>query len=74
MDNYVFDDEESTEAKEVTEEEETTEEEGGAFMKGYNDEKEPDECAECGTAVKEERKVVRAMDDEEYVFCSEDCA
>ncbi len=73
MDNYVFDEEESTDTPEVLDEEESTEEEG-AFMKGYEKDEEPEECAECGGAVKEEKKVVREFEEEEYVFCSKDCA
>jgi len=46
----------------------------GGFMRGYAEDEEVIECAECGTAVKEEKKVARKIGDEEYFFCSKMCA
>ena len=43
------------------------------FMNGYIDEEEVEECAECGSAI-HEKKVVKTIDGESYVFCSEVCA
>lgn len=62
--------------------EETTEEHSGeeeidsedGFMQGYLDEDEAQECVECGAAVREEKKAVREIEGETFVFCSENCA
>ncbi len=43
------------------------------FMNGYVDEEDVEECAECGSAI-HEKKVVKTIDGESYVFCSEICA
>jgi hypothetical protein len=43
------------------------------FMKGYVDDEEVEECAECGSAI-HDKKVVKTIDGELYVFCSEICA
>lgn len=51
---------------------EDTDDEG--FMKGYASEEEIEECAECGVAIKEKKKVTRELEGEEYVFCSKSCA
>ena len=69
MENYVFDDE--SKAEELAEQSEDTED---AFMQGYEKDEETDECAECGVAVSKEKKVVKAIEDDEYAFCSKDCA
>ena len=45
-----------------------------AFAKGYKDEDEVLECAECGGAVKEGKKVIRAIAEEDYTFCCKECA
>lgn len=45
-----------------------------SFMEGYSNEDEVEECAECGGAVNEEKKIVRDVEGEKYVFCSEICA
>lgn len=60
-------------SEETTKEEEVDSSEDG-FMKGYLDEDEAPECVECGAAVREERKIVREIDGETYVFCSGNCA
>ena len=65
---------------EVKEEEEETIEEGDVesneegFIKGYAEDETVSECAECGAAVKEEKKVVKEFEGESYTFCSKDCA
>ncbi len=46
----------------------------GGFMRGYEEDEVVIECAECGTAVKEEKKLTRKIGDEEYFFCSKTCA
>ena len=59
--------------------EEGTVEEGGvdsseeAFMRGYNDESDAIECAECG-AIAGEDKVEKEINGEKQVFCTELCA
>lgn len=57
-------------------EESPIEEEGDddGFMQGYEDENEAEECVECGVAVSEEKRVLREIDGEEYLFCSKTCA
>ncbi len=64
-------------------EEETKEEHSGeeevdssenGFMQGYLDEDKAPECVECGAAVREEKKAVRDIEGETFVFCSENCA
>ncbi|MBI2665246.1 hypothetical protein HYX12_01330 [Candidatus Woesearchaeota archaeon] len=44
------------------------------FIKGYAEDEEVTECAECGVAVREEKKVVKEFDGESYTFCSKECA
>ena len=51
-----------------------TEEELEGFMKGYGEDDAATECAECGKAVRTEKKVLKAINGEEYTFCSKDCA
>ncbi|MBI2146803.1 hypothetical protein HYU22_05695 [Candidatus Woesearchaeota archaeon] len=43
------------------------------FLKGYATEEELEECAECGTRLKEKR-VAKEIAGEEYQFCSKACA
>ncbi|PIZ51004.1 hypothetical protein COY27_05100 [Candidatus Woesearchaeota archaeon CG_4_10_14_0_2_um_filter_33_13] len=54
----------------VTEEDEF----GTDFMDGYDDDEEVEECSECGSAVHEERKVIRTIGGEKFTFCSKECA
>ncbi|MBI2151112.1 hypothetical protein HYU21_00070 [Candidatus Woesearchaeota archaeon] len=61
--------------------EEDVEAEGGSldsqdegFIKGYSEEEEVSECAECGGAVKEEKKVTKEIEGETFTFCSNECA
>lgn len=55
-------------------------EEGGidsseeGFIKGYTEEEEVVECAECGSAINPEKKVIKEIDGETHVFCSKSCA
>jgi ribosomal protein S26 len=44
------------------------------FIKGYEDDEEVIECAECGSAVPDEKKVCKVVNEESYTFCSEDCS
>ena len=44
-----------------------------AFMRGYDEEEEINECNECGEFVKGE-PVQRTVDGEKFGFCSKDCA
>ncbi|MBI2103231.1 hypothetical protein HYT55_05285 [Candidatus Woesearchaeota archaeon] len=64
-------DEETTEEHKGEEEVDSSED---GFMQGYLDEEEAQECVECGAAVREEKKAVREVDGETYVFCSDNCA
>lgn len=52
-------------------EEEETED---SFMTGFDHEEEVQECAECGSAVREGKKIVANIEGEDYVFCSKVCA
>jgi hypothetical protein len=56
--------------KEKLTEEEDTE---SGFMDGYSDDDEVEECAECGSAIHEKR-IVKTIEGEMFVFCSEICA
>jgi len=49
------------------------EEEDEAFARGYDDEEEIEECAECGLALRK-KVVAKIIEGEEYKFCSEECA
>ena len=44
-----------------------------AFMRGYSEDEEVEECAECGAAI-HEKKVVKTIEEEPRIFCSEICA
>ena len=68
MESYTS--EEDSETK-FTVEQGSTEE---GFIKGFEDNEEPDECAECGAAINPEKLVVKEIENESYKFCSEDCA
>jgi len=70
MDNYALDGDENSTEK-LMEELESSEE---GFMKGYSDEEEVGECAECGSAVNEENKIEKEIDGETVTFCSKSCA
>ncbi|PIN74407.1 hypothetical protein COV20_00065 [Candidatus Woesearchaeota archaeon CG10_big_fil_rev_8_21_14_0_10_45_16] len=50
------------------------EEQEDGFMRGYLDEEDVKECAECGAAINEEKEVVKEIEEETYHFCSEACA
>ncbi len=45
-----------------------------AFMKGYEDEADVEECAECGSAVPELKGLSKDIGGEEFMFCSNECA
>ena len=63
--------EESTETFSAEDGEISSEEEG--FLKGFEDEEEAEECAECGSAMHEEI-VRRVIDGESVKFCCAACA
>lgn len=50
------------------------EEDDEGFSKGYAEEDEADECAECGVTLRHKKKITKSIEGEEYIFCSEDCA
>ena len=56
----------STEDGEISSEEE-------GFLKGFEDDEEVEECAECGSAVHEE-PVRKVIEGESMTFCSNACA
>ncbi|MBU0470877.1 MAG: hypothetical protein KKA62_02905 [Nanoarchaeota archaeon] len=72
MENYVFDEDVKSTEKVIEQEDLESSEEG--FLRGYGEEDEVEECAECGSAVDEEKKVTKNIDGEDQVFCSTDCA
>ena len=57
MNNYDYEDREADEA----------------FMEGFEEDMEVDECAECGSALREE-VFMKAFDGEDLGFCNQDCA
>lgn len=60
------------EEKENNVEEDSLEE---GFMQGFEeDEEEVELCAECGAAIKPERKITKTIENEDYHFCSKTCA
>ena len=71
MENHVFEGDGDSTEKLLEEGLESSEE---GFLKGYSDEDEVNECAECGSAVDEEKKVEKDVDGEMLVFCSSSCA
>lgn len=71
MDDDVYDEDENFSEKGDSEVEESDEE---GFMEGYEEDEKVEECAECGIAIKEGKKVLREIEGEEYAFCSESCA
>ncbi len=44
-----------------------------AFMEGYEDDMEVDECQECGSALREET-FTKTIDAQDLQFCNIDCA
>ena len=40
----------------------------------YEEDEKVEECAECGAAIKEGKKVAREIEGDEYAFCSDACA
>ena len=68
----MMDEERSTEGR-------STVEEGGldtpeeAFMKGFNQEEEVDECDECGSAIEKGSGIVKNLEGESRTFCSKIC-
>ncbi|MBT4805530.1 TA0938 family protein [Candidatus Woesearchaeota archaeon] len=68
MEDYV-DDAEPVKKEQFIEEDDLD----ASFMKGYADDEKMDECAECGSAVNDEKKVSQEIEGEEYVFCSDVC-
>ena len=71
MENYALDEDENSTEKLMEESLETPEE---GFLKGYSDEEEVGECAECGSAVNEENRIEKEVEGETLTFCSKSCA
>ncbi len=71
MENYVFDEDTGSTEKVLEDGLESSEE---GFLRGYSDDEEVEECAECGSAVSEEKKIEKEVDGEKLTFCSEVCA
>ncbi len=73
MANYHYDGEETTTTETFsTEDGEISSEEEG-FLKGFEDEEEAIECAECGSAIHEDI-VKKVIDGETMNFCNTACA
>ena len=70
---YDADNDDTQEEKVSVEEDEISSQEDG-FMRGYLDEEETKECAECGAAVAEEKAITKEIEGENYSFCSRTCA
>ena len=69
-DKDVYEDEfleEAMEADEINDLEE-------GFMKGYDDEEELVKCAKCKRLVTEANAIEKEINNETYVFCSQQCA
>lgn len=71
MENYVFDNDKDATEEVLTEAMDDSDE---GFMKGYSEEDSSEECAECGGAVKPEKKITKELGEETFVFCSKHCA
>lgn len=71
MDDDVYEEDENYADKSSSESEESDDE---SFMEGYDEDETVEECAECGLALKEGKKVTREIEGDEYNFCSETCA
>ena len=61
--------EEDTEG--ISEDEDSPEQ---GFVEAYAKDDEVVECAECGSACSEEKKVSQEIEGEKYAFCSKRCA
>ncbi len=73
MDSYSFEREHNATEEQILDEEGIDSSEEG-FMRGYSEDDEILECAECGAAVREEKRIVKEIEGEEYTFCSDECA
>lgn len=71
MENYISGNEDNIENVSVGDSEADSLEEG--FLKGYNEDENSLECAECGSAVDEERGFVQEIDGDKQIFCSKMC-
>ncbi|MAG60158.1 hypothetical protein CL619_00070 [archaeon] len=71
MVQYINDGEGTVERFSTEDGEISSEEEG--FLKGFEEDEETIECAECGSAVHEEA-VHKVIDGENMIFCSDICA
>ena len=69
---YYTNEGENAEEKFSAEDGEISSEEEG-FIKGFEDEEEAEECAECGSAMHEEI-VTKIIDGEAVKFCGNACA
>lgn len=74
MKNYVFDGEEDKFDDETKEEDKDASGDDDLVEGFEKDDEDATECAECGAAVVAEKKVVKAIEGEEYTFCSNECA
>ncbi len=72
MDEYTYDEHAEPKEEELLEDGEVTSSEE-AFMKGYNDEADVPECAECGTAIERDEASPIEIEGEQYLFCSNVC-
>ena len=45
-----------------------------AFMKGYNNEGDSEECEECGSSLSDVTPIIKEVDGEAHKFCTKVCA
>lgn len=71
MESMIFDagPDEETPEDEFSEDEDEEKE----FMRGYAEEDEVVTCEECGVAIRG-KPLVKTIDGEKYMFCSQECA
>jgi len=72
METFIFDGEQDATEEQLVEQGgmDSSEE---AFMKGYTEDDVIIECAECGGAVSDEKKIIQEFDGEKQIFCCEEC-
>ena len=70
MDDDAYEDEENKTDNAISESEETDDD---SYMEGYEEDEKVEECAECGIAIKEGKKITKEIEGEEFIFCSELC-
>ncbi len=70
MDDFTM---EGMQNQRFSEQSDMQEEEEDLFMKGFEDEDEVEECAECGRAI-HENPIAKAIKGESLQFCTVECS